>query len=62
VKGLILGSTLKVTVTLAANIGFVPESSSNKLKIQDRDVSKVLRFKTTDEKQTERKECYCFGA
>jgi hypothetical protein len=30
VKGFILGSTFKVTVTLAANIGFVLESSAKK--------------------------------
>lgn len=60
-KGLILGSTFRVSVTLAANIGFVPESSANRLKVQDCHVCKMLRFKTTDEKQTEYKECYYFG-
>lgn len=54
-------STLKVTVTLAANIGFVPESSANKVKVKECDVFNVLRLKITEEKQIGYKECYCFG-
>jgi hypothetical protein len=61
VKGLLFSSTFKVTVTLASIIGVVPQSSANKVKVQDCHVCKVLRFKTKDEKQTEYKECYCFG-
>lgn len=60
-KGLLLGSTFKFAGTLAANIRFVPGSSANKLKVQDCEVCKVLRFKTKDEKQIEYKECYRFG-
>lgn len=59
--GLIFSSTFKVTATLAANIGFVTESSANEPKGQGRDVCEVLRFKTADEKRIECKECYCFG-
>lgn len=44
-KGLLLGSTFKVTVTLASIIGFVQESSANKVKVQDCHVCRVLKFK-----------------